>query len=375
MPRLVALDLDLDDRFARALEGVLARGDAICVLDRRLSPTLKRAQLERYQPAVVLDADGEHEVGPGQQVQDGDALFMATSGSSGEPKVAIHTLAGLEASVWATTGALGMDPSRHRWLACLPPSHIGGLAVILRSVLCSIPLSVARPGDLDTGLDAALAAGATHTALVPTQLERCDPSRFEAILLGGAAPLHALPANVISTYGMTETASGVVYGGRALPGVQLGTDDDGELYLKGPMLLRCFDDGHDPRVTGPDGTPGWLPTGDLGAISPDGHLEVHGRRTEVINTGGEKVHPVRVEAALRRHPGVKAVAVWKRPDPTWGERVVAYVVPADPIDPPNLAALKAVAEVLEPWAFPKELVLLEELPMTASGKVARRLLD
>ena len=96
------------------------------------------------------------------------------------------------------------------------------------------------------------------------------------------------------------------------------------------MLLRCYRDGSDPRIVG-----GWLPTGDGGRISPDGILTVFGRMAEVIVTGGEKVWPVPVERVLSEHPGVDQVAVWKRPDPEWGERVVAWVVAADPTDAPG----------------------------------------
>ena len=93
---------------------------------------------------------------------------------------------------------------------------------------------------------------------------------------------------------------------------------------------------------------------------------------EVVVSGGEKVWPVPVEAVLARHPGVAEVAVWKRPDPEWGERVVAWVVPTDPGRPPGLEALRdLVAGELAPWAAPREVVLTDALPRTASGKVRR----
>jgi acyl-CoA synthetase (AMP-forming)/AMP-acid ligase II len=95
---------------------------------------------------------------------------------------------------------------------------------------------------------------------------------------------------------------------------------------------------------------------------------------DVITTGAETVWPDSVERALIAHPAVAEVAVWKRPDAEWGERVVAWVVPTD--DSPTLEELREiVAEAVAPWAAPKELVIVDDLPRTAAGKVRRRELD
>ncbi len=117
---------------------------------------------------------------------------------------------------------------------------------------------------------------------------------------------------------------------------------------------------------------GWFATGDAGALGPDGRLVVHGRLSDLIISGGENVWPSAVEAVLRRHPGVAGVAVAGRPDPEWGERVVAWVVAADPGRPPTLDALRAlVKEELAPWAAPRQLVVVPDLPKTPLGKVRR----
>jgi O-succinylbenzoic acid--CoA ligase len=140
------------------------------------------------------------------------------------------------------------------------------------------------------------------------------------------------------------------------------------------MLLRCYRDGTEARVVGPDGTAGWFATGDAGCWSADGRLTVSGRIDDVITTGAEKVWPDLVERVLSAHPDVAEVAVWKRSDPEWGERVVAWVVPHD--DAPSLDELRhVVAEAIAPWAAPKELVLVDDLPRTAAGKVRRRALE
>ena len=113
------------------------------------------------------------------------------------------------------------------------------------------------------------------------------------------------------------------------------------------MLFRCYRDGDDGRVVGPDGRADWFATGDAGRLDAEGKLVVSGRMADVITTGAEKVWPDSVERILIAHPGVAEVAVWKRPDPEWGERVVAWVVPTD--DGPSLDELRQiVAEASRP---------------------------
>ncbi len=201
---------------------------------------------------------------------------------------------------------------------------------------------------------------------MPTALRRVDPSLFRHILVGGQAPPPDRPANVVATYGMTETGSGIVYDGIPLDGVEVRIEPDGEIHVRAPMVLRAYRDGTDPKL--PDG---WFPTGDLGALR-DGQLDVHGRRGELIITGGENVWPTAVERALSTHPEVLDVAVVGRPDPEWGQRVVAVVVPADLGSPPTLDVLRDWAkQTLPAYAAPTALVVVASLPRTASGKVRR----
>ncbi len=193
---------------------------------------------------------------------------------------------------------------------------------------------------------------------------------------------------MVSTYGMTETGSGVVYDGLPLEGVEITVRPvdrvihpeggearaEGEILIRAPMLFRCYRDGGDGRVEGPDGAADWFATGDAGRLNADGTLVVSGRIDDVITTGSEKVWPDLVERVLSAHPDVLEVAVWKRSDPEWGERVVAWVVPSD--DAPSLEDLRQlVAETIAPWAAPKELVIVDDLPRTAAGKVRRRELE
>ena len=375
MPELVALDLPGGPGFVDALRAVWDTGDAAAPLDPRLPRPAADALVVALRPTRVVGSDGVITRLPGGiGVDDGDALVVATSGSTGEPRGVVLTHAAVAASAAATSARLGIDAARHHWLGCLPLAHIGGLAVVTRALLTGTPLTVLPRFDADRVIELGRGRLATHVSLVATALRRIDPASFTLILLGGAAPPGDIPPNVVATYGMTETGSGVVYDGWPLDGVDvaLGTGRPGEgavgeILLRGPMLLRAYRDGVDPRLPG-----GWLPTGDGGQLGPDGRLAVDGRLAEVIVTGGEKVWPVAVEQILAGHPGVAEIAVWKRPDPEWGDRVVAWVVPTDRAAPPALRSLAdLVGSALAPWAAPKEVVIVDALPRTASGKVRR----
>jgi O-succinylbenzoic acid--CoA ligase len=393
VPELVALDLPGGVGFVDALQAIWDTGDAAAPLDPRLPAVARRTMLDALRPNRIVGSDGEqHVLSGGVPVDEGDALVIATSGTSGAPKGVVLTHGALIASARATTERLGLDPSRHTWLACLPLAHIGGLSVVTRALITETPLVVMPGFDTDLVEDAGRSGRASHVSLVTTALARLDPSVFSCVLLGGSKPPATLPPNVVTTYGMTETGSGVVYDGAPLEGVEISirqpddtypalretndprTGADGEILIRAPMLFRCYRDGEDGRVLGPDGTSGWFATGDAGHWEADGQLAVSGRVDDVITTGAEKVWPDLVERALSAHPDVAEVAVWKRSDPEWGERVVAWVVPSE--QAPSLEELRRiVAETIAPWAAPKELVLVDDLPRTAAGKVRRRALE
>ena len=326
-------------------------GDAVLPVDPRL-PAPARDRL--------LDA-----LGAGEPVEPGDALVVATSGTTGEPRGAVLTHAAVAASAQATSDRLRVRPGTDRWIACLPLAHVGGLSVVTRALATGTALTV-LPSPDPVALRAATLGGPTLVSLVPTALDRVDAGWFETVVLGGSGDTAERPANVVRSWGMTETGSGIVYDGRPLDGVEVA-EADGQLLVRGPMLLRCYRDGSDPKD--PDG---WLATGDAGSVASDGHVTVTGRVGDVIVTGGEKVWPEPVESVLATHPAVVDVAVGGRPDPEWGAHVVAFVVPAEGADPPTLEDLRAWArERLPAYAAPRELVLVASVARTASGKVRR----
>ncbi|HEY3810259.1 MAG TPA: AMP-binding protein [Acidimicrobiales bacterium] len=369
MPDLVAIDLPGGDAFVAALRGAWADGDAVLPVDQRLSPRTREALLAELRPARVVTAAGEVPRAGGVPVEPGDALVMATSGTTGTAKGVILTHDAVQASALATTARLGVDPGRHRWLACLPLNHVGGLSVISRALLTGTPVTV-LPG-FDATTVRAAAGPEVLVSLVATALQRVGAQLFHTVVLGGSAPPEARPPNVVTTYGLTETGSGVVYDGVPLEGVEVAIDPETrEICLRGPMLLRAYRDGS-PALD----RAGWFGTGDAGELAADGRLHIEGRLGDLIITGGENVWPGPVEAALRLHPAVAEVAVAGRSDPEWGQRVVAWVVPTDPSAPPALADLRAVvAERVAPYAAPRQLVMVDQLPLTAIGKVRRDLL-
>ena len=369
-----------------------------------------RAALRGDGPALLPHAEGTappSALRPGEPLtadEDDDAdptvAVLATSGSTGRPKGALLTASALLASASATHDRLG-GPGR--WLLALPAAHVAGLQVLLRSMITGTEPGVV---DLSNGFDPAaftvaaraLPGGRRYTALVPTQLRRLlDTGRaaraalagFDAVLVGGAATAGALLAEartagvaVVTTYGMSETCGGCVYDGVPLGGVRVEVDAaDGRVRLGGPVVARGYRHGlpglpggtvpNGAFTTDPAGTR-WFRTDDAGRLGPDGVLEVLGRLDDVIVTGGVKVAPGAVEAAILHLPEVREVVVVGVPDAEWGERVVAVVVPAPGLPEPTLDGVRAaVGERLDRQAAPRQLLLVDRLPLRGPGKPDR----
>jgi O-succinylbenzoic acid--CoA ligase len=365
-PRLV-------ERLAAALDGT---GPAILPLDAGLPPARIAELIEALGPDSVEDERGVNQARSGQnsRVAEGTAVVIGTSGSTGAPKGVELSAAALRHSAQASLDRVGARPGE-RWLCCLPVTHVAGLQVLVRSLVSGTEPVLAGHADAAT----LAASGCAHVSLVPTQLRRLLESDidkwtplagFSSVLLGGAAApagllaaVRAAGVPVVTTYGMTETCGGCVYDGVPLDGVRVKIADDERVWLGGPVLFTQY--------RGASGAPqeSWFRTGDLGRLDESGRLTVRGRADDVINTGGYKVVPGEVEAALESCPGVRDVAVLGQPDPEWGERVVAVVAPSDPADPPGLELLRLhVRERLPRYAAPSRVVMVDAVPMLASGK-------
>lgn len=303
------------------------------------------------------------------------ALLIATSGSEGEPKVIALSRRQLAA---ASDGANARLTQRcgDVWLACLPLYHIGGQSILWRCARAAATLSLHDGFVLDAVATDLCAGDVTHISLVPAMLAQLldagypPPPSLRVALIGGAALSPALHTRALAagwplwpSYGMTETAAMLACSapgelwqagdvGNLLPGHSARVDPDGRLYLRGPQL--------------PDA--GWLRTGDLGAITADGRLRILGRADDMLISAGRNVHPATVEACLAGLPGLREIAVCGRPDPVWGDRIVAVVV-GDISDEALIAHARAH---LPAAAIPRTVLRMSTLPRTGAGKPDRR---
>ena len=361
MRRLVALDLAGGDLFVEWLQRVWDRGDAVLPLDQRLPVDRRHDLAGRLGASSVVDSTGETPLDDGSPVEDGDALVVVTSGTSGSPKGVVLGREAVEASAQRTAEAIGQLETDH-WLACLPLSHIGGLSVVTRSLITGVPVTV-QPG-FDAAEVRRAAEHCTLVSLVPTALRRIDPGAFRRILLGGGRPPADRPTNSIATYGMTETGSGVVYDGLALRDVELRIGSGEEILVRSPTNMRAYRDG----TTSIDHD-GWLHTDDVGSLDADGRLSVRGRRGDVINSGGEKVWPDSVEAVVSDlDPGSEHVVVGLD-DEEWGQ-IVVLVTTSNDLELDAVRAL--VRERVAPYASPRRLIRVGSIPRNTNGKVVRR---
>ncbi len=355
---LVCLDLPLGPLVVDRIKQAWDEGDAIFPIDQRLPVAERNRVLAVAQPTIMFN--GSDQRVHGVPVEPGDAVVVATSGTTGIPKAVVHTHDAVRASAYATSERLGVT-SDDAWLACLPISHVGGLSVVLRSLTTNTRLFSAPQFSVDAYNNAA-SQGATLVSLVATALQRVDAQLYRTIVLGGSRPPKDLPNNCVTTYGLTETGSGVVYNGSALNGVELKIEDN-IIHVRGPMLLRAYRDDHQPLDEH-----GWFRTGDIGSIE-NGILSVHGREGDLIITGGENVWPERVEERIAQHPSVVDVCVAGVDDPEWGQAVAAWVVATQEISLDTLRNF--VKETLPAHFAPKHLRLVEQIPRTSLGKPRR----
>jgi O-succinylbenzoic acid--CoA ligase len=367
---------------AAAVTAAWDAGEAVTVLDAAAPEPVRKALLAQLRPTDVHDADGRRANAEGLGVPDGTAAVVVTSGTTGTPKAVELTVAGLDAIGDAFAAALGVEPG-DRALVCLPLHHVAGLAILARARVNGVPVTTHPGFSLEAVASAPRAEGATVVSLVPTMLRRLLDAgaplhEYRHIIVGGASTPPALRARadaagapVVDAYGLSETWGGIVIDGVAIAGADVSLADDGEVLVRGDMVMRGYR--LDPDATVAAFTSdGWFRTGDIGAWVDD-RLQVIDRARDVVISGGVNVSPTAVEHVLSEHPDVRDVGVAGRNDDDWGELVVAFVVPRDPSIPPTLADLRAFAtERLSAAQLPRELVLVDEVPRTPGGKVLRR---
>ncbi len=374
MSELIALSMTPGILYLETIKRIWDEGNAFLPLDTRLSKPATQKILDAMTPRYLIDNEGKkHSLANSLPTSPDEAVVIITSGTTGEPKGVVLSHMAIQSSVRSTHSALGVDIAKDKWLACLPLSHIGGLAVIFRSIFSLIPVEILPQFDPDAVTKAA-SEGATLTSLVPTALQRIDPSIFRKILLGGSAAFFDLAPNVVMTYGMSETGSGIVYNGIPIPDAKIKISESGEILVKGPMLFKNYRDQSNPKDEH-----GWFHTGDGGFIDENDKLVVHGRIKEMIITGGENIWPKALEVIIQSLPGIKEAAVIGCPDKYWGQKVVAFIVLDDHSQ--NFSTKlqdqikDTVKQNLSPWAVPKRIIPLDKLPRNSGGKVLKQKLE
>ncbi|HLK24157.1 MAG TPA: class I adenylate-forming enzyme family protein [Caulobacteraceae bacterium] len=360
-------------------------------------------------------ADPRFRAAPAPDPERDIAVLLFTSGTTGEPKVAVLRHRHLAAYVTSTVEFMGAEEDEAA-LVCVPPYHIAGIAAGLTATYAgrrTVYLPQFTPEDW---VDAAVRERVTQAMVVPTMLGRIltvlegrseTLPRLRSLSYGGGRmpqpvierALELMPhVDFVNAYGLTETSSTIAVltaddhrqaiasadpkvrarlgsVGRPLPtleleirapgGKPLGAGESGEVYVRGEQISGEYL--HRKAIQ----DDGWFATNDAGFLDEDGYLFVEGRLDDVIVRGGENISPGEVEDVLRQHPGVADVAVLGVPDNEWGERVAAIIVATDARPSPDeLAAL--VKSKLRSTKTPEVWAFRDALPYNDTGKLLRR---
>jgi len=376
--------------------------------------------VDRWEDVVVAGGElPEIEVRPGD-----DATILYTSGTTGRPKGAVSTHRAVLQAIMAFACRSVVQrlrrPDEAAVAAALPPVFIlvvplfhvtGGVAVLLSCAAGGYPLVMMGKWSPERALELIERERVTNFVGVPTQswdLMECprfaefDTSSLVSVGGGGAPAPPTLVARVEAGfrrgrpsigYGMTETNafgpqnSGRDYvthptsTGRSLPtmpvevrdpdGTALAAGEQGEIWMKGPHLIRGY--WNRPDATAEAIVDGWLRTGDIGRIDAEGFVYVEDRAKDLVLRAGENVSCAEVEAAIYEHPDVYEAAVFGLPHERLGEEVAVAVLPRAgvTIDPDGLRA--HVGRTLASFKVPSRVVIVDEpLPRNAAGKILKR---
>ncbi len=411
-----------DTAFPVAVFAAAWAGVPILPLNYRLSDEQLRELLGRHDDVLVLTDDPARV--PGMPIEhwnaataacgeaepstaDGDdiAVLLYTSGTSSTPKAVVLRHRHITSYVISSVEFGGAEEG-DATLTSVPPYHIAGVANVVSNVYAGRRLVYLPAFTPEAWLDTVRGEGISHAMVVPTMLARvvehlgdapagCEGLR--SLAYGGARmpitvlerALAAFPdTDFVNAYGLTETSSTIaVLGpedhrkalggdeaararlascGRLAPGIEVDIRDD-EFWVRGEQVSGEYlglDTALDPD--------GWFPTRDRGWVDEEGFLFIEGRTDDTIIRGGENIAPAEIEDVLLTHPAVLQAAVVGLPDEEWGQRIAAAVVarPGSTLDPEELRAF--ARERLRGSKTPDVIAVRDELPMTDTGKLLRR---
>lgn len=334
--------------------------------------------------------------------------YFFTSGTSNTPKIVPLKRRQMYAAAKSSADNLLPEPN-HYWLHCLPLNHIGGISIILRSIIYGI--GIYRLDEFDENIVNNILAKHKKiqaVSLVPTMLKRLlqNPSfrihkLFKAVLIGGGpvdvkmlrkAVERGIP--IISSYGMTETcaqiaahslfkssgtytplsSAGTLFSGNLVEirdekGRRQPVNECGLIWLKGSQLFDGYYENNHAEYFDENG---WFNSGDFGRLDRHGYLFIENRRTDLIISGGENINPIEIEQALEHLYGISEAAVIGIEDEEWGQKVVALITVA-PSETPSLESVKnKLKGKIAAFKLPKELIIVEAMPKTSTGKIKRR---
>ena len=314
------------------------------------------------------------------------AAIILTSGTTDTPKAVELTYKNFEVSCQNWNDFLNFE-KKDQFLCCLPLHHIGGLAVIVRGLLFRFSINLAESFNADLLYKLIKKYPISIVSLVPTMLEKIIAksdgisclSNLRAVLLGGGPSSDSLldicleeKINIVKTYGMTETCSGIVglwiqdnpdkkqFSGKPFRDVKIKIIND-EVHIKGPMVMKGylnennFDEYHNSK--------------DIGWLDENNNLFIEMRRKDLIISGGENINPKEIELLLIKKENIIDCAVIGIPNKKWGQKVVAYLCTENNQIIKNEELIEYLSIVLAKYKIPKNFIFVDFIPRNEIGKV------